>query len=49
MSDEIDMNELIEQNYQSWREVWDLDQMTLRDVYEAGFRHGYDAAQEGKK
>jgi hypothetical protein len=46
MDDEIDMNVEIESAYEGWRQVWDLDQMTLRDIYEAAFRHGFDCATE---
>jgi hypothetical protein len=46
MNDEIDMVVEIESFYEGWRQIWDLDQMTLRDIYEAGFRHGFDCATE---
>lgn len=45
---EEDMNSDIDRNYSSWRELWDLDDMTPREIYEAGFRHGYDASEARK-
>ncbi len=30
--------------YQAWRDTWDLDDMTPREIYEAGFRHGAEKA-----
>jgi hypothetical protein len=35
---------VLEECYISWRDIWDLDDMTPRDIYEAGFRHGVDEA-----
>lgn len=41
-----DIEEKLETAYSEWRDLWDLDEMTLRDIYEAGFRHGVEAAIE---
>jgi len=46
MDDEIDIKVEIESAYECWRQVWDLDQMTLRDIYEAAFCHGFYCATE---
>lgn len=40
-----DIEAAIEDAYQSWRGTWDLDEMTIREIYEAGFRHGVDSFQ----
>jgi len=36
----------IEENFESWKSTWDLECMSIRDIYEAGFRHGVEAAEE---
>lgn len=40
------IEEKIEEAYDGWREIWDLDDMTPREIYDAGFRHGVEAAEK---
>jgi hypothetical protein len=44
-----DLQSAIDQAFDEWTATWDLADMSLRDVYEAGFRHGHELAQNKEK
>lgn len=44
--DEETLNEKMEESYDGWKAVHDLEYMSIRDVYECAFRHGVAASQE---
>lgn len=37
----------MEEAYKNWREVHDLDELSLKEIYEIGYRHGVEDTQEG--
>jgi hypothetical protein len=39
-------DELIAENMDGWLAVWSLENCTPEDIYEAGFRHGYEAGHK---
>jgi hypothetical protein len=41
-----DLWQKIEENFESWKSTWDLECLSIRDIYEAGFRHGVETAEE---
>lgn len=40
------LDEKIEEAYESWRSTWELDGMTIRDIYEAGYRHAIEDIED---
>ena len=43
---EDQINEAMEEAYEGWKAVQDLETMSIRDIYECAFRHGVEAAEE---
>ena len=41
--------EKMEECYEGWKAVQDLEYMSIRDIYECAFRHGFEAAEETKE
>lgn len=44
--DESAIEEKMEEAFEGWKAIQDLERMTIRDVYECAFRHGVEAAKE---
>jgi hypothetical protein len=44
-----DIESAMEQAFNEWLSTWDLSNMTLKDIYEAGFRHGHDHVKQEEK
>ena len=40
------MLEKMEESYEGWKAVQDLEYMSIREVYECAFRHGIEAVKE---
>jgi hypothetical protein len=43
------LSNLVYTSLEEWESVHDLRDMSIRDVYEAGFRHGFDAIETEQK
>lgn len=44
--DESMIEEKMEEAFEGWKAVQDLERMSIRDVYECAFRHGVEVAEE---
>lgn len=43
-----DIDEAIDQAFNEWVSTQGLENMTNRDIYDAGFRHGHEIAKENE-
>lgn len=40
------IGEKMDEIYDSWKDVQDIERMSIRDIYECGFMHGFELGKE---
>lgn len=43
------LDKKLDEAWKGWTGMWDLGEMTIRDIDNAAFRHGVEAVEDGRE